>query len=141
MTDATASIASSLLGAIVGGAMAVWGAIKAVQKSSQDLEATEIRRQKVECIVALSGLRFVLRPGVVQLNEYRTRLSFELNKISTLWAADMEVVKGVREFLVQRTNENFVRLIRNMGRTTKLPLENLLDTDIEKFFSMEQLDR
>lgn len=107
----------------------MWGAIKAVQRTSQDLESTEIRRQKIECLVALNGLRFVIADGVTPPDEYKSKFMYEMNKIPSLWAGDPEVMENLRAFHSDRTNERFILLLRNLGCSTKLPTKKLTDAD------------
>ena len=72
-----ATIAAGILCGLIGGALAFFGAILAVKLGVKDLEATELRRQKLDCIVNLYGLRYVLSPEPVQRDEDRTRFMFE----------------------------------------------------------------
>ncbi|MGD0939524.1 MAG: hypothetical protein ABR905_07405 [Terracidiphilus sp.] len=133
MTDAvlsnSISFASGILGAILGALVAGFFTVWAVRKSSQDLEANEIRRQKIECIIALTGLRWVISNGPAQPNEYKAKLMYEMNKIPSLWADDPEVMKNLRDFSADRTNPRFVLLLRNLGTTTKLSTGKLSDAD------------
>ena len=141
LISAIISGASGITGALVGGALAAWGAIKAVEKTSQDLESTEIRRQKVDCIVALSGLRWVMGDGVNPPDEYRSRLNYEMNKIPPLWADDPEVMKNLRDYYAERNNERFILLLRNLGNTTKLSTGKLSDADIRGVFHLPMTGR
>ena len=145
MTDAVLSnlisAASGIVGAIVGGAFTVWGAIKAVEKTSKDLEFTEIRRQKVECITALNGLRWVISDGQDQPDEYKAKLMYEMNKIPSLWADDPEVMKNLRDFHAERTNERLILLLRNLGNNTRLSTGKLSDADIRTIFLMKMAGR
>ncbi|MDP8989967.1 MAG: hypothetical protein M3N41_07795 [Acidobacteriota bacterium] len=133
MTDAVLSnliaAASGIVGAVIGGSLAVWGAIKAVEKTSQDLESTEIRRQKIVCIVAIHGLRWVIGDGVKAQDEYKSRFMYEMNKIPSLWADDAEVMKNLRDFHAERNNERFIALLRHLGSNTKLSTGQLSDAD------------
>ncbi len=110
--------ASGLLGAIIGGSFTAWGAIKAVKMTSQDLESAEVRRQKVECLVSLSGLRFVISKGFSAPDEYKSRFMYQMNKIPFLWADDPEAMKNLRDFHAENTDDRFVLLLRNLGSTT-----------------------
>lgn len=145
MTDAALSnfisAASGIIGALVGGGFTVWGAIKAVEKASHDLEATEIRRQKVECITAITGLRWVISDGQSQPDEYKARLMYEMNKIPSLWADDQEVMKNLRDFHADRTNERLILLLRKLGNSTKLSTGKLSDADIRTIFLMQMTGR
>ena len=136
-----ASFATTLLGAvvgaIVGGFMARKAALAVVQKASQDLESQEIRRQKVECLVALSGLRFVIeRSSPVRTEEYRAKLAFELNKIPILWSGDPEVLRATRELLSDSNITRLVTLLRSLGKSTTFPVSNLGDNDLTGIFNV-----
>jgi hypothetical protein len=135
MTDAVLSnlitAASGMLGAIVGGSFTVWGAIKAVKMTSQDLESAEIRRQKVECLVSLTGLRFVIGNNSSALDEYKSRFMYQINKIPSLWADDSEVMKNLRDFHAENNNDRFILLLKNLGRTTKVATDRLSDADLK----------
>jgi hypothetical protein len=122
--------AYAVLGAIVGGLFTVWGAIKAVKMTSEDLESAEIRRQKVTCLVSLLGLRFVISDIPSVPDEYKSRFMYQMNKIPCLWADDPEVMKNLRDFHAERNNDRFLLLLKNMGRTTKVSIERLSDADL-----------
>lgn len=118
-----------------------------VEATFRQLEQTEIRRQKVECIVALFGLRFVLGNNPA-FPEFRAQFMYALNKIAVLWADDANVLKNLRDFYgsVQQANQSvgtghdanqrLVILIRSLGTTTKLPLESIGDKDITDIFML-----
>jgi hypothetical protein len=126
----------TLLGALVGGKMAVRGAISAVERAVMTTEETEIRRLKVECLTNLTGLRFVITEGQSRLDEYLSRAMFEMNKIAVLWSDDPEVLKNMRDFYAERSNTRIVTLIRSMGKSTKFPLDSLSDADLTSVFLM-----
>jgi hypothetical protein len=134
LVSAIISGASGIVGALVGGALAAWGAIKAVEKTSRDLESTEIRRQKIGCMVALSGLRWVIGAGLNSPDEYKAKLNYEMNKISALWADDPEVMKNLRDYYAEQNNERFILLLRNLGNSTKLSTGKLSDADFRDIF-------
>ena len=104
----------------------------------KDLEATELRRQKLDCIVNLYGLRYVLSPDPVQRDEDRTKLMFEIGRAGALFAEDVEVQKGLRDLHDARKRceaepqptERFISLIKQMGRSAKCPLDALSDADV-----------
>ena len=134
VASAIISAASGILGAIVGGLLAARGAIMAVEKAASDLETTEIRRQKVECLVNLYGLRWVISDALNLPDEYKSKLNYEFNKLPVLWGDDAEVMKNLRDFNAERNNERLILLLRNLGKTTKLPVDALGDADISKVF-------
>jgi len=109
---------SGLVGAIIGGAMAVWGSMKALNTTMANLERAEIRRMRVECVANLAGLRFVL--GEVKAGQIPVvpdaeiaKLMFELNRISMLWADNADVLKSVRDFHAEPgTKDRLLALIR-----------------------------
>jgi len=134
MTDALLSNlingVSGLLGALIGGSFTAWSAIKAVKMTSQDLESAEIRRQKVECLVSLSGLRFVIGKDLSVSDEYKSKFMYQMNKIPSLWADDSEVMKNLRDFHSENNNDRFVVLLKSLGHTTKIKTEKLSDADL-----------
>lgn len=116
------------------------GSVKAVQVASQNLESQEIRRQKIQCVVALYGLRWVAGHGAAPV-EYRAKLSFEMCKIVSLWADDPNVMAVLRDFHAEtavggeKANHRFVELLKLLGSGTALPFDQLSDTDIKSSFS------
>jgi hypothetical protein len=127
------SAATGLVGALIGGGLTVWGAIKVVRITSHDLELAEIRRQKVLCITALVGFRWVIAEGQAS-SEWKAKFISELNKVPTLWSDDPEALKNVRDFLAERTNERFIVLLRSLGKSTSLAINNLGDADLRNVF-------
>jgi hypothetical protein len=93
----------------------------------------EIRQQRVECFCNLTGLRHAITNAPLT-DEDRSRLLFELNRISILWSDNSEVLTLAREFFSSRNNHLFIRLLRAMGKGTKLPVENLSDADFSNVF-------
>ena len=98
------------------------------------LEESEIRKQKVECIINLYGLRFVMVEGHDHSAEDRSRLAFEMNRAGVLFAEDSEVQKNIRDYKAKATNDVLIALIHNMGKTTKLRTDQLSNADIESVF-------
>ncbi len=129
------SAGTGLVGALVGGGLAVWGAIKAVNKTSHDLELAEVRRQKVACIVALTAFRWVLGQNQAP-QEFRASFISELNKIPALWSDDPEVLKNVRDLLAERTNDRLILLLRSLGKSG-LSINNLSDADLRDVFLLK----
>ena len=125
-----------LIGACIGGACAIVASILAVKKISSDLEANEIRRQRVLCLVSLCGLRFVMS-NKLPYSEYDRQLMYELNKVSSLWAHDQNVMKSYRDYFSDKSATSFVKLLKAISATTKLPLDNLADSDLEDVFIKE----
>jgi len=124
----------SLVSVVVGAVLGFSGSFFIFHETQKDLEVMEIRRQKVDCLANLSGLRFVIGEEHQQLDEYRSRLMFEMNRIPMLWSDDPSVLKDMRDFYADRTNDRLIKLIRGMGKTTKVSLENLSDADIRDIF-------
>jgi hypothetical protein len=131
--SALISAASGISGAIVGGVIAARGAIKAVEKTSGDLELTEIRRQKVRCLVALYGLRWVVSDAPNIPDDYKAQFN-EINKVPALWADDAEVMKTSETISFEKTTERLIQLLRTLGNTTALPIERLGDADVRGVF-------
>jgi hypothetical protein len=133
MENVVASAIPSLAGAIIGGVLAMWGAMKAVEKTSRDLEVAEARKERINCLVALSGLRFTITHEPVLPVEWQARLMYELNKIPTLWSGDDKALNSLQRYLDNASAENFVNLLRLLSKTTKLNLENVRDADLIRY--------
>ena len=126
----------ALIGACIGGACAIFASRSAVKSVSSDLEANEIRRQRVLCLVSLCGLRFVMS-NKLPYSEYDRQLMYELNKVSSLWAHDQNVMKSYRDYFSDKSAASFVKLLKAISATTELPLDNLADSDLEDVFIRE----
>src|SRR6266481_1145767 len=118
---------AAIFGAFVGGVMAYLAAIKGFKANSQAIESTEIRQKKVECVINLSGLKWVLGSYQLVPDEFKARFLFELNRISVLWCNDGEAMRSLRDFFADRTNERLVSLIRSLCVSVNLPAEELSD--------------
>ena len=102
-----------------------------MERTSSDLESTEIRRQKVECLVALYGLRRVISHGGGNVpDEFRARFNSEINKVVARWADDSEAMKNFRDYAAEKTPDRLVTLLRRLGASTKLPINMLGDADV-----------
>jgi hypothetical protein len=132
---------AAIFGAIVGGAMAYLAAVKGFRMKSQAVESTEIRRQKVECVISLSGLKWVLGSYQLVPDEFKARFLFEVNRISVLWSNDREVIRSLRDFFADRTNECLVTLIGRLCASVNLPAEELSDDGIQSVFSLPMMGR
>jgi len=143
MTESSiATILSGIFCGLIGGALAFLGAKRAVKEGVRDLEETEIRRQKLDCILNLYGLRYVLGQGPCCRDEDRTRFMFEISRASALFAEDVEVQKGMRDFHAgikrddpeaQRT-DRLISLIKQMSESARCPIQALSDTDVRNIF-------
>jgi hypothetical protein len=142
LDPSTATIASGILCGLIGGSLAFWGAIRAVRAGVRDLEATELRRQKLDCIVRLYGLRYVFSPEPVQRDEDRASFMFEFGRAGALFAEDVEVQKGLRDLYDAtkrgeaegQRSDRFISLIKQMSRSAKCPLQALSDADVRNVF-------
>ncbi len=138
--SAVIAAVSGLLGAVIGGALAAWGSIRAVRVASQGLESSEIRRQKIQCVVALYGLRWVAGLGNAP-EEYRAKLSYEMCKIVSLWADDANVMAVLRDFHAEtstggeKATQRLIQLLKLLGNGTGLPFDQLGDTDVRSSLS------
>jgi uncharacterized membrane protein len=122
-----------IISSIIGGILAMVGAVWAVRKTSRSLELDEIRRSRVECLSNLIGLRYTITKSILSQDD-RSRRSFELNRIPILWSDDQAVLEAVREFHAAQTETRLIAIIRAMGRNSKFPVENLTDTDLSNIF-------
>ena|SRR5579872_6979963 len=124
---------AQIVASIIGGILALMGAIWAVRKTSRDLELDQIRKNRVECLSNLMGLRHTISRTTLSAQDM-SRRSFELNRIQALWSDDPAVLHAVRQFHIAPTNDHIIALIRAMGKTSRLPIENLTDADITNMF-------
>ena len=70
-------------------------------------------------------------------SEYDRQLMYELNKVSSLWAHDQNVMKSYRDYFSDKSAASFVKLLKAISATTELPLDNLADSDLEDVFIRE----
>ncbi len=140
MSAESAAIWSGVLSGLICGAMAIVGALAAVLKGIRDLEKTEIRRQRVECITTLYGLRFVLSEGFSPRTEDVARFMFEINRAGALFGENRECLNCLRDFYesvrMKRVDaiDRMLTLIRIMASGTRLQLGNLSDADVRNTF-------
>jgi len=130
MFNAGAQIMLALLSGVVGGGIAVLAVILALRAVMASVESAEIRRQKLQCLSNIAGLRFLIGQDQQFPLECTARFNMEMNRISILWSDDPEVLVRLREFHGQNSNELLARLLRAMANTTKMPLNNLGNSDI-----------
>lgn len=132
---------AAILGAFLGGAATYRAAIRGFKMNSQAVESTEIRRQKVDCVINLSGLKWVLGSYQLVPDEFKCRFLFELNRISALWSSDRDVIRGLRDFFADRTNEHLVSLIQSLCASIDLEAEELSDAETQNIFSLPMTGR
>jgi len=131
---------AAVFGAFVAGVVTYLAAIKGFKTNSQAVESTEIRRHKDECVINLSGLKWVLGSYQIVPDEFKARFLFELNRISVLWSNDRETTRCLRDFFAERTNERLVSLIRRLCESVDLPAEELSDAE-KNIFSLPMTGR
>ena len=159
MLEATATIIAGVLSGLIGGTIAAWGAWYAVKvgikAGVKDLEETELRRQRIACVINLYGLRYVLSAGPVQVqrDEDRTQFMFEMGRAAALFAHDVEIQKKLRDFYAavqatpkpedlshaaasERSTNLLVGIIKEMSRSVNFPIQNLSDTDVRATFTL-----
>ena len=142
LTQVVLSLISGLFGAVVGGAMSVWGSRTVLSTSMANLERAEVRRLRVQCLVNVSGWKFLgaaLKPGHTPIctDADQSQSMFELNKVFTLWADDPEVLTKARDYYGDMNNRvRLFNLIRSMARTTMLNFDALSDQDIGSVFTI-----
>ena len=132
---------AAIIGAIAGGVASYRAALKGFKMNSEAVESTEIRRQKVECVINLSGLKWVLGSYQIVPDEFKARLLCELNRISVLWSNDRETMRNLQEFFDDRTNEYLVSLLRRLCDSINLPAEDLSGSDTKNIFSLPMTGR
>ena len=123
-----------LISALIGGALTLLAAWLTLRQQSRGLESEEIRKQKVQCLVSMAGLRFVMSSDRLAAVEYQAKLTFELNKLPILWAGEAEAMNDIRDCLASMTDERFVKMFRSLGLSTKLHVDKLADTDLTRLF-------
>ena len=128
------SAGTCLVGALIGGGLTILSTIKAVDRTSHGLELDEVRRQRILCITALNGTRWVLGDNQA-LPEFKAQFISELNKIPVLWSGDPTVLKNVRDFFAERSNDLLIRLLRSLG-DSGLTIDNLGDSDFRNVFRL-----
>lgn len=132
-----AGIFGAVLGAIVGGRLTQ----QTVERTSRELEKSEIRRARVKCVIALAALRWV--PGnTAAPDDAMSELLSESNKALILWADDQIVTNCVRDLyfaLSQRrpADEYFKDLIKHACNAAQLPVAGLSDADFMAVFQMK----
>lgn len=141
MVDSLITAVSTLVGAIfgawLGGKMAIKASLASVREAEKNIEALELRKHKVACLVNLVGLRFVIGSQVETSSEDRARLMFEINRINVLWSDHPKVLSALRNFYSDRTNEQLLVLTRNMAMTTNLSIDSLSDKDLQQLFLIQ----
>ena len=98
-----------------------------------------MRRQKLDCIATLSGLRFLVERSVVlRPEEHRAKLAFELNRMLVLWSDDPKALRAIRDFYADsKSVPRLVTLLRTLGKTTLFPMDNLSDSDLKAIFKVD----
>lgn len=142
MSVELATIIAGIISGALGGTLAIIGAVLAVQKGVRDLEGTEIRRLRVECITNLYGLRYAITDGFAARAEDQARFMFEINRAGALFADDVEILRELRDFYEEvrakkaDATARLVVLIKKMGRKTSLNLHELGDSDVRSTFTL-----
>lgn len=129
----------AILSGLIGGGIAVSAVILALRAIMASVESAEIRRQKLQCLSTIAGLRGLIGQDQQLSFEYIARFNIELNRISILWSDDPEVLVRLREFHEEESAERLLRLLRVMANTTKMPLHNLGDSDIAQIIFKFQI--
>jgi len=80
------NIVSGILSGVIGGVLSIDRSNRGGYMGIRKLEESEIRKQKVDCIVNLYGLRYVMVEGHAHSAEDRSRLAFEMNRAGVLFA-------------------------------------------------------
>jgi len=141
ISSALISGGAAILGVFVGSGATYRAAIKSFKMNSSAIESTEIRRQKVECVINLSGLQWVLGSAPLVPDEFKSRFLFELNRIAVLWSDDPESIRSLRDFFADRTNERLVSLVRILSESVNLQTKTLNDAEVQNIFSLPMVGR
>jgi hypothetical protein len=135
------SLLSGLVGSVIGGALAIWGARSTLRASQRDIEIDELRRLRLDCLVNLVGLRFVIADEQTFVSDDdKSRIMFELNRAVALWADNNRVQNLLRDIRRKHTSNNTVEMLRAMAETTNIPLNNLAESDLNSLFVLRRLD-
>ena len=145
MTAEAATILEGIIGGGIGGSLAVVGALWAERNGIRDLEDVEIRRHRVTCVTNLYALCPIFSkkpPGPLPREQDVAAFSFEINRAKLLFAGTPSVTNDIRD-LQLTLNKNvdagpqFFALIRHMGETTRLHLDQLSDADLTTILSLD----
>ncbi len=142
MSIEAVTIFAGALGGLICGGLTFFGAFYAVKKGIEDLELSEIRRIRVECITSLYGLRFAITDGFSARPEDLSRFMFEMNRAGALFADDEDTLNGLRDFydsVAKKKPDATTRLmamIKSMGKQTSLKLNRLSDADVASTFTL-----
>jgi hypothetical protein len=131
------ALTSGFVGAVSGGLLCAWGSVKAVRAAQRDLEFDEVRRQRVECLVNLMGLRFTLT-GQLSLAsaEDKSRMMFELNRAVALWSDNASIIEHLARIRTSSSVENITRMLRLMSEGTSLSFMSLSEDDLSTPFQV-----
>ena len=136
------NIWSGIISGLLGGGLAITGALLAVSKGVRDLERTEIRRQRVLCITNLFGLRYAITEDQNARPDDKARFMFEINRAGALFADYPEILNEIRDFYESTRNKKpdaetrLIRVVKQMGEQTLLKVKNLSDADVKNIFML-----
>jgi len=91
MTPETATIVGGVVSGILGGGLAVGGALWAVGRGIRNLEDAEIRRNRVSCVTNIYGLCPIFSSTPAKdppRTEDVAAFSFEINRAKLLFAGN-----------------------------------------------------
>jgi hypothetical protein len=115
---------------IITGFFAIYGSILGIKKSFQNLELEEIKKQKTQCVISLFGSQWIIADNLVATDEDRSRFMYEFNKIYALWGDNKKIIDSVNNFIITRTNEKYICLLRNIANDTKIQLKYTSDENM-----------
>lgn len=145
MTAETATILEGIISGVLGGSLAVVGALWAVHNGIRDLEDVEIRRHRVTCITNMYALRYifgVMPPAGPPRAEDAAAFAFEINRAGLLFADTPGILNDLRD-LHDAINKNreaspqFLALIKHMAAQTRLHLDQLSDADLKNVLNIQ----
>lgn len=124
---------AAIISAFVAGRYALKAARQGVQDSLETLRAQELRRQQVMSIYQLYGLRGGLTNNPSE--ETRRQFLVELNKIGALFASVSDTQQHLRNFHQNRSDANFLSLVRSAAKEAGMDITALSNDDIQSIFS------
>ena len=138
MADWAIALLSALLGALTGGSLSAWGSVRAVRAAQTDLEKDELRRQRLDCLVRLIGLRSIIADATFMKTEQdKSNLIFEMSRAVALCLHNQSVQNLLRDIRSVSSSENLVKLFRAIAQDTYVPLHMLGDHDLLEFFAIK----
>lgn len=131
----------ALVSALIGGLAGYLGAQHAVGKQLQALENQELRRLRIDCLVKIAGLRFLL--GDPSRREYTSAVAAfneAINRALVLFANEKEVRKALANYRASPEAARLLACIRQMAIATQIEIGDLSDDDLTSVLRLAVAD-